>query len=306
MSILLGIKYHDGIVTKHTHDQVYDVINFPSGEVHVRLKESFIKHLERTICITFLATDVKSPKDVFIVQLLKNAICNLIGTTTTYQLLIAFFPSARQDRVAVLGDANSLQVYGEFLTKGFDTVSILDPHSHVCEMFSSGSSNCTQVQILAHGIEQHNNLFSLLTNVAKGYTRLVAPDIGALKKTEAIAKRFMRGGRANQVAACHKERDPMDGSITGYSVLGDVKGFDCLITDDICDGGFTFTSCAKLLYEKGASSVSLYVTHGLFTKGFKDLKDCGIKHIYTTNSVDIALPSEYSDYVTIIDIKDFI
>jgi ribose-phosphate pyrophosphokinase len=55
----------------------------------------------------------------------------------------------------------------------------------------------------------------------------------------------------------------------------------CLIVDDICDGGATFVALARKLREAGAIEVSLFVTHGIFSKG-KDLE--GIDNIYTTGS----------------------
>jgi ribose-phosphate pyrophosphokinase len=48
-------------------------------------------------------------------------------------------------------------------------------------------------------------------------------------------------------------------------VHGDVENEECLIVDDICDGGRTFLEIAKILKARGASSIELYVTHGIFS-----------------------------------------
>lgn len=54
-------------------------------------------------------------------------------------------------------------------------------------------------------------------------------------------------------------------------VLGDVKDKNLLIIDDICDGGGTFIQLAEKLKGLGAAKIGLFVTHGIFSKGYKDL-----------------------------------
>jgi len=67
------------------------------------------------------------------------------------------------------------------------------------------------------------------------------------------------------------------------SIQGHVKGKDCLIVDDLADGGRTFKFLAEALKEQGASKVFLYVTHAQFNYGFQELKET-IDHVYCTNS----------------------
>ena len=69
-----------------------------------------------------------------------------------------------------------------------------------------------------------------------------------------------------------KIRDTMTGALSGFEVYADdLTGKDVVILDDLCDGGGTFIGLAKKLREKGAAKITLYVTHGMFTKGVKDL-----------------------------------
>ena len=56
----------------------------------------------------------------------------------------------------------------------------------------------------------------------------------------------------------------------------------CLILDDICDGGGTFTGLSHVLRGTyGARAVDLFVTHGIFSKG---LPLDGIRAVHTTDS----------------------
>ena len=77
------------------------------------------------------------------------------------------------------------------------------------------------------------------------------------------------------------------GNITKTTVLhDDFGGKDCVIVDDICDGGRTFIELAKVLKERGAGKIGLFVTHGIFSQGVGVLFDNGIDFIYTTDSFD--------------------
>jgi phosphoribosylpyrophosphate synthetase len=59
-----------------------------------------------------------------------------------------------------------------------------------------------------------------------------------------------------------------------------------LIVDDICDGGATFERASRFLHENYKHSlVGLYVTHGIFSKGFEALINSGISRFYTTQSL---------------------
>jgi phosphoribosylpyrophosphate synthetase len=60
------------------------------------------------------------------------------------------------------------------------------------------------------------------------------------------------------------------------------EGRDCIIVDDICDGGRTFIEIAKQL--PNTNSLTLVITHGIFSKGLKEL-EAYFDKIITTNSL---------------------
>lgn len=80
-----------------------------------------------------------------------------------------------------------------------------------------------------------------------------------------------------------KARDSQTGKLSGFRIEGGERQSDTvLIVDDICDGGGTFVGQMKILKELGYEKVYLFVTHGLFTKGFEPLKE--FDGIFCTNS----------------------
>lgn len=190
-------------------------------------------------------------------------------------LELPWLPWARQDRHMVSGDSFALKVFAGLLnTLKFDKVKVLDPHSDAAV---AAIDHCV-------AIPQHICLMQSAT-LRKLFQQhalmLVAPDAGALKKIDAVA----RAAGVTEYAILHKKRDVASGNLTGFGlVAGDVKDRDVLIVDDLCDAGGTFIGSAQVLRDAGARSVSLYVTHGVFSKGIDHLLSNGIDAIWTTTS----------------------
>lgn len=190
-------------------------------------------------------------------------------------LFMPYVPYARADRVFVDRSDFGLQVYANVLNKlNFDKVIVVDPHSDVAPALINNCKVISQADVI--GTDPITALFC-----TKDFL-LVAPDAGSLKKIGKVAERLKR-----DVVVLGKDRDVATGNITNTRILGDssvVSGRDCIIVDDICDGGGTFIAAANALYSAGAASVELYVTHGIFSRGFEPLQQAGFTRIITTNS----------------------
>lgn len=111
---------------------------------------------------------------------------------------------------------------------------------------------------------------------------LISPDAGSNKKIFDLAKLIDYDG---EIIRCDKLRDIVTGNIIETIVYkDDLNGKDCLIVDDICDGGRTFIQLATALKQKNCGKIYLIVTHGIFSYGFDVLSD-NIDGIFCTNSV---------------------
>jgi ribose-phosphate pyrophosphokinase len=186
------------------------------------------------------------------------------------KLVIPYFPAARQDRVMVAGEPLSVKVYADIINGfGFKKVTILDPHSEVTPALLNNCKVVSNHEFIKKVIEEIGN-----------DVLLISPDGGALKKIYKVSEYL--GGK--EVVECSKSRDVKTGKLTGFKVYtDDLAGQDCLIVDDICDGGGTFIGLAEELKKKNAGKLYLAVTHGIFSKGFDELSK-GFERIFTTNS----------------------
>lgn len=188
------------------------------------------------------------------------------------ELYVPYLPYGRQDKHASNEATFALLPFLHMLPELTAFCMTLDAHSNVSSgVFSSYSP------------------LKYIKRAIKGSRAdvLVFPDSGA--KTRSLTSDLP----VRDFVVLDKNRDQSTGQIlsqiidksaSNYSALA---GRRLLIVDDICDGGWTFTSAAKLLRETEPSiaSIDLYVTHGIFSKGFECLHQAGIREIYTTKSL---------------------
>jgi ribose-phosphate pyrophosphokinase len=234
------------------------IIDFPSGfETTIRVDKSDEP-------ITIIAK-IKKSKDLFLIAQGVDAIRSTQSRPIT--LLLPFLPNARQDRRMVSGDAFGLKVFANFLNSlELSRVILFDPHSEVAPALINNSVVIPQWEFVTRVLPKDGNY------------KLVAPDVGALKKTQESAHILDK-----EVIIANKHRIPATGQIVDIDVWGDVKDQILYIVDDICDGGATFIILAKKLKELGAKEVHLVVSHGIFSKGFHVLSI--LDSITTTNSL---------------------
>lgn len=251
------------------HSSIYDEIIswvFPGGEVGVRLPDIVSK--DNVIIKAILTSSDDVMKLIMTVDALRNIGIHSIA------LEMPYIPYARQDRMCNKGESFSIRTFAYLLNSlGFQYVRVMDPHS---EVSSKLINNC---EVIRQSMAWSTPALEFLNSNENIY--LVAPDKGATEKTKAHLLDW--AVRIKGIVQADKVRDPTNGSITGISVISkpaDISDANFIIVDDICDGGKTFIELAKVLKEYNPASISLYVTHGIFSKGKQVLRDAGISNIW--------------------------
>lgn len=248
----------------------FDSFTFSGGEEHIRFNPSELSNTHKIEIFERLTNSSTLIKLMVSIDALKR----LLNINTPIELVIPYFPYARQDRVCVEGEALGASVMANFINSlDFSKVTIWDAHSDVSPALLNRVINVPQISLLAKCDE-------LTQRLSNGELTLISPDAGASKKTIKIAETF---SGIPEVIQAQKVRNLKTGEILKTDILGDVKGKKVLIADDICDGGRTFIELAKVLKENGAVEVSLFITHGIFSKGLAVFEGL-IDTIYTTDS----------------------
>lgn len=241
----------------------FEVFTFSGGEPHIKINPVFDAAAEITI-----THRLNSFHDVGVLCLAVDALRRMEACVST--LIIPYFPAARQDRVMVAGEPLSVKVYADIVNAlRFKKVVVLDAHSEVTPALLHNCRVASNHKFVQRVLEQIG-----------GNVTLISPDGGALKKIYKVSE-FLGGA---EVIECSKSRNVKTGQLTGFKVFADdLEGRNCLIVDDICDGGGTFLGLADALQKKNAGKLYLAVTHGIFTNGFDNLAQY-FTHIFTTNS----------------------
>ena len=109
---------------------------------------------------------------------------------------------------------------------------------------------------------------------------VVAPDTGGMKLAAAYADMLDAG-----VAVVGKERKSAE-RVEATHLVGDVRGCNAVLVDDMTSTAGTLTAAAKLLEHAGAASIRAAVTHSLLNcKGVEKLNESPIIELVTTDSV---------------------
>lgn len=257
------------ILNQNKQELDYDSFVFNGGEVSIKLKDNLKFKCESKI-ITIIAR-VQSSEELIRLALIKNALD--LEFNLPVDLILPYIPYARQDRVCDKGESFSLKVFTDILNSlNFKSVTVFDPHSDVAPALINNVRVISQFDIFDKNTD-------LISYVMKNIGAFVSPDAGANKKTAKLAGYF---GHQEFIRA-DKLRDLTNGKIKETVVYcDDLGGCNVMLADDIADGGATFQFLAKELKKKNTGKIILFVTHGIFSRGFDCFDD--IDEIITTNS----------------------
>ncbi len=188
----------------------------------------------------------------------------LLDTLTDNVILsMPYLPYGRQDKRISNESTFALRSFAGLINAmKFSRVSVLDAHNHDRARMIDNLEDRSARKSIEDALDALGPF---------GVDTILFPDSGALVR--------YRNGINMPVRCADKIRDQETGNILGIKIIGSVKGKKLLIVDDICDGGATFIALAAAAKE--AKSISLYVTHGIFSRGTKVLFDAGINRIFT-------------------------
>ena len=195
-------------------------------------------------------------------------------------MIIPYFGYSRQDRKDEPRVPISAKVMMDiFIKAGANRVVTMDLHSTQIQGFSSKPvDNIYGSLVLMPELERHFKDFSSNDN----FTVLI-PDMGSSKLGQSYAKRL-----GMSFALIDKRRNAHNQSEV-VSVVGELANKHVLIIDDMIDTAGTISNAAKVAKEKGALSVTVAATHGIFSSNAIDkLSDDIVDSIFITDTIDIS------------------
>lgn len=248
--------------------------DFANGEMYVRYTES-VRGADVFVLQTHADLVNKSiMEQLIMIDALKRAsarsitaVCPLLGYS-------------RQDKKHRGREPISCRLIFDLLkTAGADRIMSVDLHAAQSQGFFDGPvDHLIAMPVLVDYIR--DRFSNELGNVA-----VVSPDAGRIRVAEQWAQRLGGG----PLAFVHKTRDiTRPNKAVANRVVGDVKGKDCVLVDDLIDTAGTIAGACHVLRDAGAKSVTVVATHGVLSGPAVDrLKNCGASEIVLTDTVPI-------------------
>ena len=241
---------------------------FSDGEIYIEINENIRGNS------IFIIQSVCSPANDNLMELLLCIDALKRSSAKNITAVIPYFGYARQDRKVVPRTSISAKMVSNLITKaGADRVVTLDLHSgQIQGFFDIPVDNLFATPIFARHIKRKIKSNNLIC---------VAPDVGGTARARALGKMLNIG------LAIVDKRRPSPGKSEVMNVIGSVKNKTCIIVDDIIDSGGTIVNAAKILKEKGARDVHVYVSHGVLSgNAVEKIKKSKIKNLVITDTID--------------------
>ncbi len=113
---------------------------------------------------------------------------------------------------------------------------------------------------------------------------VVSPDVGGIKMARAYAKRMGAG-----LAIIDKRRDSPDKTEVMH-ILGEVKGKDAVIVDDLIATGSSLIEAVEALKKAGAKNIIAAISHGVLSgPAIERVDKCkDLKELLVTDSIPVS------------------
>lgn len=204
--------------------------------------------------------------------------------------VIPYFGFARQDRKDKPRVAIGARLVANMLmAAGIDRIMTMDLHADQIQgFFEVPVDHLYGSTIFYPEIEK---IFS------EGNMIMAAPDAGGAKRANSYSKRMNTG-----LAICHKHRKRAN-EVAEMTVIGDVKGKNVVLVDDMCDTAGTLTTAADLFMEKGAASVRAFCTHAVLSgPAYDRISKSKITELIVTDTIPLKQEHEKIRVISVSDL----
>ena len=263
-----------------------NIKRFADGEIYVEINENIRGNS------IFVILSISTPAYDNLMELLICIDALRRSSAKNITAVIPYFGYARQDRKVVPRTAISAKLVSNLITNaGAHRIVTVDLHAgQIQGFFDIPVDNLFSTPIFSKHIKKYISNKNIIC---------VAPDVGGVERARAL------GQKLNVGLAIVDKRRPAPGKSQVMNIIGNVKGKNCLLVDDIIDSGGTIVNAAKALKEKGAKDVYVYVTHGVLSgNAVKQINNSKIKKLILTDTIDNSNKIKKSSKIVVLSISN--
>ncbi len=221
------------------------VTRFADGEIYVEINEN----VRGVTC--FVVQPTGTPVNDNLMELLVMIDALKRASAGSIVAVMPYFGYARQDRKTKPRTPISARLVADLLTAaGVNRVVAMDLHAgQIQGFFNIPVDHLFGMPIMMDYLKQKFG----------PETVIVSPDAGGVERARAFSKRL-----DSSLAIIDKRRPAANVAEVSH-IIGDVKGRDAIIVDDLVDTAGTLCAAARAIMDQGARSVYACVSHGLLS-----------------------------------------
>ena len=275
-------KVFCGTKSRYMAEKVCEKLGCPLGNMNIQYfaDGEFVVSYEESIrgCEVYLVQST-FPNSDNLLELLLMIDAAKRASAKSINAVIPYFGWARQDRKDKPRVSIGAKLIADLLTTaGIDRVITLDLHADQIQ----GFFDCPVDHLLASSI-----FLPYIQSMKLEDLVIASPDVGGSKRASSYAKYL-----GVDLVLCHKQRAKAN-VVESMKIIGDVKGKNVIILDDMVDTAGTITKAADLMIENGALSVRAFASHGVLSDPATErIEKSKLTAIYFTDSIPLKKESE--------------
>jgi len=260
---------------------------FSDGEINVQIVDN-VRGMD-----VFVVQPTASPVNRNLMELLIMIDALKRASATRITAVLPYYGYSRQDRkVQPRVPITSKLVADLITTAGANRVLTVDLHAgQIQGFFNIPVDNLFAAPVLPEYLRSKK--FNNLT--------VVSPDAGGVERARAFAKRLNAA-----LAIIDKRRDkPNEAQV--MHIIGDVKGHDCLLLDDMVDTAGTLTEGAAALKANGAGTISAACSHAVLSgPALKRINESSLEELITTNTIALDSKQQECKKLTVLSVAQLL
>lgn len=271
------VKLFSGTKSQYLADKISDyygydlseieVKQFSDGEIQPIIQESVRGSYVFFIQSTFPPAD-NLLELILLIDSAKRASANYITA------VIPYFGYARQDRKDKPRVPISAKVIAKMLeAAGANRIVTMDLHADQIQGF---------FDIPVDHLKSNAIFIPYLEKMDLTNTIFASPDVGGVKRARSFSKHFNKN-----LVICDKERE-IANKVKAIKVIGDVKGKDVILIDDLIDTAGTLCKAAEAMIEEGAKSVRAICAHPVLSgDAYENIEKSVLTEVIVTDTIPL-------------------
>lgn len=258
---------------------------FSDGETFVEIREN----VRMVNC--FVVQPTCSPVNQNLMELLIMIDALKRASAGSIVAVVPYYGYGRQDRKVKPRTPISSKLVADLITAaGADRLLSVDLHAGQIQGFFDIPVD--HLYAMPVFIEHLRNL---------GWTReevvVVSPDAGGVERARAFAK------RVDSTMAIVDKRRPQPNVSEVMNIIGEVKGKNAVIIDDMIDTAGTVTQAAKALVDRGAKRVIACATHGVLSgPAIQRITESVLSDVIITDTIPLSAAARSCPKISVLSV----